>query len=283
MARSVDDIYNEIIAAKEDESSLDSLNSTSSSALWRLWAYITAVAINIHEQLLDTFIDQLEQLARNAVAGTADWLQTRVLEFQYSETSPQVITVVDGVATYPTINESLRIVTRAAVIEQGNNRVLVKAAKGTGILSPLTETELNALKGYLDKIGFVGVPIDTISLNADRLRFEGTIFYSGEYVETSVKTDVIAAINAYLESISIDEFNGQIVREKLIDRIQAVEGVSGIDTLNVLINGRPEQDPLGGPNNISVQRLYETTSGYIIEEDTESNTFEDTITMVLNP
>lgn len=282
MARTIEQIQNEMIAAKNNDPNLAALNSPSATAIWRLWTYIVAVAINLHEQFLDQGILELEQIAREAIAGTADWLQQRVLEFQYSATNPQVITVVDGRASYSTIDESLRIITRASVKEQANGRVLVKVAKSDSPLEPLNTDELNALIGYLDKVGFVGIPIDTISLNADRFRFEGEIFYSGEFVESTVKQNVIEAIENYLNNVSIERFDGIVTRENVIDAIQAVPGVVGVDTLNVLMNGRAEQDPLGGANNVNVVRQYETFAGYIIQEDTSGNTFDDTITMTLS-
>lgn len=282
MARSISEIQQEIIDSKNADPVLVDLNSPSASAVWRLWSYITAVAINLHEQFLDLGKIELEELARDAVAGTADWLQKRALEFQYSVSDPQVITVINGVATYPTVDENLRIITRASVTEKANGRVLIKVAKGDVTLSPLDVNELSAAISYFDKIGFVGIPLDTISLNADRLRFEGSVYFYGEYVSTEVKSSVIEAINGYLKSISVDGFDGTLVRENLIDAIQSVDGVAGIDTLNVQLNGRPEQDPLGGGNNINIQRKYDTTAGYMIPEDTANNTLEDTITMILN-
>ena len=137
MARSTEEIQNEMIEAKNNDPVLATLNSPSQTAIWRLWTFIVATAINIHEQFIDTAILELEQVAREAVAGTADWLQQRVLEFQYSASNPQVITVIDGRASYPVIDDSLRIVTRVSVKEQSNGRVQVKVAKGTNPLEQL--------------------------------------------------------------------------------------------------------------------------------------------------
>ena len=277
MARSVDDIQQLIIDQKNAEPELVDLDSPSQVAIWRLWSRITAIAINIFEQIVDASVLVMEQLARDATAGTTDWVQRRVLEFQYSDSNPQVITVIDGVASYPTVNPSLRIVTRASVKTTSNGSISVKVAKGVGVLEPLNTNELNALKGYLAKIGIAGITITTISLNADRFRFQGEVFFSGEFVGSDVKANIIIALNEYLSSISIEDFAGKVVREKAVDSIQAVNGVIGIDTINVQLNGRPEQDSLGGANNINIQREYETSAGYIIEEDTPNNTFNDTI------
>lgn len=281
MARSTQEIQNEIIAQKDSEPALSGLNSPSGTAIWRLWTRIVAVAINLHEQFIDNSILEMEQIARDSVAGTPDWLQRRALEFQYSPTDPQVVTVIDGRASYPTIYTDLRIITRASVKEQNNGRTQIKVAKGDTVLSPLTANELNAFKGYIDKIGFAGIPIDTVSLEADRFRFEGEIFYSGEYVQSTVLNDVKTAISNYLSSISINDFDGIVIRENVIDSIQKVSGVVGVDTLNVKMNGRPFQSVLFDQNNVNIVREYETASGYIIEEDTAGNTFSDTITMTL--
>lgn len=282
MARSIDDIQNEIITAKDADATLAALNSPSAVAIWRLWSRIVAGAIETQEQLWDVFKAELEQVAREAVPGTADWLQKRVLEFQYDAASPQVITVVDGKASYPTVDPSLRIVTRAAVVEQVNSRVLVKVAKdgGGGTLTPLDAVEVNALVGYLDKLGFVGIPIDVSSLFADRLKMVAEVFYSGEYVETTVKANVITAIESYLSSVSVDNFDGKIVREQIVDAVQAVEGVTGVDTLNVVLTARPSSIAITGATT-NVLRSYTTAAGYIIQEDTAGHTFDDTITMTL--
>lgn len=281
MARTTEEIQQSIIDAKNNETELTALNSPSQTAIWRLWTFIVAQTIQFFEQLIDVSIQEMEQIARDSIAGTAEWLQKRVLEFQYSATNPQVVSVVDGRISYPIIDASLRIVTRAAVKEQANGRVLVKAAKGETTLSPLGPDEQTALRGYLDKISFVGMPVDLVSLEADRLRFEGTIFFSGEFVQSQVFDAVKESISNYLKDISVGNFNGLVVREELINAIQLTPGVVGVDTLNVKLNGRPFQSVLGDVNNVNIVREYETDAGYIIEEDTPGNTFDDTITLIL--
>lgn len=280
MATSIDEIQAEIIASKDNEPSLNGLNSPSQTAIWRLWTRIIATAHNLHEQIVDTKKEEIEQIGRDAISGTAEWLQKRVLEFQYSVSNPQVLTVVEGKASYYTVDPSLRIIARASVKEQASGKILVKVAKLDGSdLAPLSADERNALVSYLDKVAFAGIPVSVITLNSDKLRFEGKVIYNGENVGSVMKTKVIAAINDYLKSISTLNFSGTVVREQLIDYIQAVEGVVGIDTVNVKLNGREDSDALGGINNVDIIREYETFSGYITEEDTAGNTFDDLLTM----
>jgi len=73
MARSIEQINNEIIKAKESEPALAGLTSTSKVAIWRLWAYITAFVIYTLEQIFDQHkaevLDALTQLKPH----TARW------------------------------------------------------------------------------------------------------------------------------------------------------------------------------------------------------------------
>ena len=280
MARTITQIQNEIIAAVQADPTLAGLTSISAVAFWRLITRVVAEAVLTEEQLNDVLRAELEQIAREAVPGTADWLQKRVLEFQYDALSPQVTQVVDGKVTYPVVDPLLRIVTRAAVKEQSNGRVLVKAAKddGGGGITPLTALELTALEGYLSRLGFVGIPIDTSSLNADRVAIiTGEIYYFKQYNPLTVKANVIIALNEYLKNISVDNFNGVIVRAEFIDTIQAVEGVSGLNSQFFLINSRKFTELVNTNPIIQVQK--EAAAGYATEEDSPGFTFDDIIVM----
>jgi len=280
MARTITQIQNEIIAAVQADPTLSGLTSISAVAFWRLITRVVAEAVLTEEQLNDVLRAELEQIAREAVPGTADWLQKRVLEFQYDASSPQVTQVIDGKVTYPVIDELLRIVTRAAVKEQSNGRVLVKAAKddGGGGIIPLTALELTALEGYLSRIGFVGIPIDTSSLNADRVNIiSGEVYYFKQYNPALVKANIITALEEYLKNISVNNFNGVVVRSEFIDTIQAVEGVSGLNSQFFFISSRKFTEPLNTNPFIQVQR--EMAAGYATGEDTPGSTFDDIIVM----
>lgn len=281
MARSITDIQNEIIAAVQADPNLTGLNSPSAVAIWRLWTRIIAASLETEEQLNDLFRLELEQLAREAVPGTADWLQKRVLEFQYDALNPQIVTVIDGKATYSTVDENLRIVTRAAVVEQSNGRVLVKVAKddGAGGLDPLSAAELLALTGYLDAIGFVGIPIDSLSLNADRVRFNAlNVYYLRQYDPTIVQADIITAIDDYLKDISVTNFDGTITKTDLIDAIQAVDGVVTLTDVVTFPVLRPFSTPAPGGIGVTIKRS--TTAGYAISEDTAPYRVQDIINMI---
>ena len=170
MARTIAVIQTEIIAAKDADANLAGLTSTSQVAIWRLWTFIVAASIHYHETLWDLFKVDLEAIAASARVGSSAWLHDQVLRFQYDATEPQIVQVVDFVATYNPIDESKRIVSRSAVKQQTNRRVVVKAAKddGSGGLEALSTDELSALRSYIKEIQFAGTSVGVTSLEADR-------------------------------------------------------------------------------------------------------------------
>lgn len=284
MARSITTIQDEIITQVQTD--IPSLTSSSQTAIWRLWTYIVATAIFIHESLWDIFKADLTTLVNNARVGTAQWLQAKALEFQYSTAEPQILQVVDFAPQYAVVDESLRIVKSSAVKQQSNRRVIVKVAKddGSGGLTALNGTELSAFRSYIKAIQFAGTSVDVQSLEADRLLLDMEVFFDGQYVQTNVATNIKTALSNYLSALP---FDGVVLRTTLIDIIQSVDGV--VDVRLDVAQGRPQAvlvtstdaikfyDLANGINN----RQYEATAGYLVLEDTTGYTFDDTVTFTI--
>lgn len=281
MARTIDEIQTEIINAVQADPVLSGLTSPSAVAIWRLWTRVLAGGLETEEQLNDVFRAELEQIAREAVPGTSDWLQKRVLEFQYDPANPQVVQVIDGKATYSTIDESLRIVTRVAVKSQPNGRVLVKVAKddGGGGLIPLDANEVNGLVSYLSRIGFVGIPIDVSSQQADRVRLDGyVVYYRGSFDPSALLASIVEAVDNYLASVSVEQFDGVVVRTAITDAIQSVDGVVVVSDSA----GGPFIRDFGtlAPGGVEILTQRETLAGYAISEDAPGYTLADTLTLL---
>ncbi len=275
MSRSTQEIKASILTKIEEDSTLSALNSTSQTAIYNLFAFVIAQNINFHEQLWDILKAELEEIALESVPGTGNWWKNQILSFQYGD----VIQLIDYRPTYTDLDESKRIITRCAVSQESSRRVTLKVAKGSTIetLSALSETELSALKDYVDNIKFVGTVTDVISLNADRLKITANIYYSGQYVSTTVLTNVKDAIGNYLATIP---FNGVVNKNKLIDAIQNVSGVNDVDISE--LKGRAEQDSISSTNASVFTLNYLTKAGYIITEDTNGHKLDTTLTMILS-
>lgn len=166
MARTINEIQQEIIAYKNAQPELAAFNSTSHRAIWLLWTYVVAVAIAVHEQFLDLYQASLEKLLATLPAANKLWVQKKMFEFQYSATDPQVVQLIDAVPTYPIINPALQIITGCSVNSTIPNQVEVKVVKSDPF-QPLTTPERNAAQDYINTIGVAGVNYSVISLNPD--------------------------------------------------------------------------------------------------------------------
>lgn len=282
MARTIVVIQQTMLTAKAAETSLNGLTSTSQTAIWRLWIYIVAACINVFEQLQDVFKAELEAIADAAVPGTPQWVQDRTFKFQYSATDPQVIEVIETVLAYPTVDDTLKIVTRCSVTTGANKIVNIKVARATSETDetpiPLSAPQESSLESYWALIGFAGITYQVINLDPDRIGITAEIFYKGQYSST-IEADVIAALDSYLGSIP---FDGYVSVLSIEDALQNVVGVS--DVVLSVVSGRADATAYGDrfnfydlPNSINSRR-YSTAAGYCIQEDEVGYTFADTLT-----
>lgn len=248
MARSFTDIYNALIAEKQSQSTLNGLQpniddaqtllqdvtSPSKVADWRLWLCVVAAAIMVHEQLWDVAKSLLQDIADRAVPGTARWYQEQCFKFQLG----YPLMWINGTYQYGTIDESAKIIKRAAVTEAAGT-VVIKAAKlqGSTVVwldypnpQSVTGPEYIAFKQYINDIKYAGVATIIISSNPDKLKVGYKIYYdplvlksNGESLTEPGVFPVEDAINNYITNLP---FNGELMLSKLTDAVQAVSGVA---------------------------------------------------------
>lgn len=269
MARTIAEIQAAIIVDKNSRSDLDDLDSPSNVAIWLTWTYIVAVAIQLHEQIFDLFKTDTQTIADAAIPGTLNWWAREIGEFQYSVTNPQNIVLIDLVPTYPTVDESLQILTRVSISETPNLVVNIKVAKEEPPVT-LDGLEQASLEDYIDTIKPAGVKTNLINADADRLRIEAIIYHDGAFSST-IQADTFAALENYMATLP---FDGVVRLVDLVDSLQQVSGFIDIDRIS--IKARTATTLLVNANE--VDRRYDTFSGRIIEEDTAGNSFSDTIT-----
>jgi hypothetical protein len=236
MARTFDQIYSQIDAARANYPALSGLNSVSATAVYKALISVFASAGVVLEQYFDLFKQDLKELAAAAQPGTAAWLATKVKEFQYSTTQTYFLTYTNGTIQYNIINPSDRIVTNVAVVELAGGGVLIKTAKTAGsTLVPLSNNERNALQAYMNRLKFAGMNLAVQSLAADSLRIYRNVVYMGTISQTAIQTQVEAAINNYLSKLP---FDGVVQDTSIDDAIQTVPGVVDIPTGYTQLNGQ---------------------------------------------
>lgn len=246
MARTRAEIYIALVAEKinqptltglqpaidDEQTLLSDLTTPSRVAVWRLWLFITAAAIFVNETLWDIFKAEVEEIASNAIPGTARWYRDQSLKFQYGD----ALQWIDNKYQYAVIDVTKQIIARAAVVEVGG-QVRIKVAKIVGaILAPLTSVELASFDAYIHQIKFAGTNTATLSRPPDVLRSTWKIYYdplvlspSGELLSNPGQYPVDQAMASYLGSLP---FNGNLVITQMVDAVQNAAGV--VDPILIL-------------------------------------------------
>ena len=277
MARSISQIKAQMIDEKNNQSALSGLTSTSQTAIWNLYFFIVATAINIFEQLQDLYKSDIQTQIANAIPQTKQWLQAMVFKFQFDANNPQILSLVDLVPLYPIVDTTKQIVTRCSVNTEINKQVSIRVAKENPPVK-LTTAEVNALSSYVTLIGNAGVTYNVISLDPDLIEINADIYYNAQY-SAIISDSMTNAINTFLANI---DFNGAIYVGKLEDAMRGVAGVNDVK-INVL-NVRASFETYAQTHtlyNLSTginNRLYQPYAGYIITETQTSHTLTDTLT-----
>lgn len=239
MARTIQQIYDEMVAEKQSMSNLNllqpnidnsqnllnDLTSSSKVAIWRLIFFVIAVSIWSLEKLFDQQKTEIEERAAELVTGTTLWYRDQALIFQNGDT----LTWDGNKYSYPSINESAKIIKRAAVIEAGG-QVRIKVAKLTsGLPVPLSLSEKTSFEAYINKIKFAGTNVDIISLSSDLLKISYKIVYdplvlnlNGELISNTTIKPIELAITNHIQNLP---FNGVLNLTKLTDEVQKASGV----------------------------------------------------------
>ncbi len=265
MARTTTEIYNEIVTEKQNQSSLSTLipindtatqllidvSSSSKVAFWRLWAWLVAYAIHIHEGYFDNFLLEADAIAQRAEVGTPRWYQYQILNFQFGD----ALVFLNQKYQYAVVDNAKKIVKRCAIIERANGTVLAKVAKinGSGVVEPLNQTELNSLIGYVAKIKFAGTRLGCISQSADQVSLSYNVLFDAQYPDAVIKDAVKIAVETYIANLP---FDGKLFITYVTDAIQKVSGV--IDPRFVSANGTPQGQAL-----IPFTNEYESIAGHI--------------------
>ncbi len=240
MARSITEIYDSMIAEKQNmatlqqlqphidnhQTLLNDLTSQSKVAVWRLFYFTIAVAIWSVEKLFDLHKEEVQELIQSAIPGTKEWYRQQALLFQYGDN----LIWQDNKFKYPENHPDKQVVKHAAVVEQ-NGIVIIKTAteNNTGERIPLDTLQFSAFQSYMKKIKFAGTKINFINDLPDKLQIYYRVYYDplvmqpdGSLIDNPNTKPVEEAILNYIKNLP---FNGRLNITALTDVIQKAEGV----------------------------------------------------------
>lgn len=252
MARSTEQIYNSMLSHKDMIPELAGMYTQSRTGFYAKLLWLVAYAHNLLEQLFDLFMIEVDTKLAQKEPGTPSWY-VQILKEVYQDGDDLI--VKGGKITYATIDPTKRIITRGSYKETGGKLKLRVATGDINNGKALTAEQKTRVKNFLERFQYAGTDIELISLNADKLRITGTIYYDGILDPAVVKTKVVEALRLYCLNLTED---GVVRRIKVVD---AIQNVAGVVDANVTISA------IAGATVTEVSLSHETAAGYIVEDD----------------
>lgn len=177
------------------------------------------------------FLSDVDELLSANLAHRPQWYAEKAKLFQYGA---ELVSDTDGYDNSALTDDevaAMQIVKYAAAVETTDKSMMfLKVATGeAGSRAPLSAVQLSAFKEYMNRIADTGVRMPIINQEADEMKLEIDIYYnplifdsSGKRLDGDSDTPVQDVIHDYLDNL---EFNGRYKNMKLIDLLQAVDGV----------------------------------------------------------
>lgn len=275
MARTVDEIKREItdafiadpvIREKYQLKEGDTFRSAFSLvSIENILFFIVAAAHHVVERIFDGHRDDVERTLERAIVATVPWYYHKALAYQHGDK----LRLDEGTMQYhyDKVDEERRVVKYAAVRDRGGSIQILVSGDKSGRPEALSKDVLTAFEAYIRTIKPAGVVISVRTAPADHIRIAATIYADPMILSPQGvryrdgSRPVEEAINAYLGGIT---FGGTFNKTKLVDAIQAVEGVTDV------ILGDCSARPDAGTYKSIDGNNYTAFSGSIISDDLNS-------------
>ena len=189
----------------------------SSVSIESILFFIVAACCHVLEMIFDQHKRDVEDKIALAVVASVPWLVLNERTWQYE---------------YASVDESKQVVKYAAVRDKGTSvQILVSGDQG-GSPVALSNDVLTVFKQYMNRVKVAGVilnitsqPSDSVLISADITIDPLVIDGDGTMLRTGGKP-VEDAIKEHLKNIV---YGGTFNKTKLVDAIQAVEGVVDVE------------------------------------------------------
>lgn len=275
MRRTLDEIQERILLKKEQTTSLSALEvltrkeretltgltSNSKTAIWRLWVFIQAYAIWIHEGIFETHTAEITELIALNKIHTARWYRGEALKFQLGFELPET-----GIYDNTNVEEvdvlASQIVSQASVEEiAGRLKIKVAKTENSGILAPLSTTEISAFTQYMELVKDAGTRLQITSRPPDDFRITLDVYFdplvldgNGTRLDGSNNAPVREAIENFLYNL---EFNGEFLTDNFENALRAVQGVElvGLNSIEARFGTNPYE---------AITETYIADAGYMV-------------------
>lgn len=278
MARTLSEIYSFAKECRKQYLELTEWENDSKMSILDAITWVQSSCIWAFENIIDVFKIDLAKDLQNRINGTPGYYANALLKYQSGD---ELEMNDEGTAfSYPTIDETKRVITKVAysesVQENFHDKLLVlKIATGNpGAYQQIDSDEMVAIRAYVNQIAFAGTSITIVSRKGDVLVPKFTVYYDGAITEEEVYTNIENSINQFIADL---DFNGFIYTQKLIDAIQSAEHVLDVHISTTgnqgLFVAQYDDDnnliEVNGEALQQVDRFFIPNSGYVKESTRE--------------
>ena len=224
MARPTSEIFNDMVAEKQRHTALSTLNSSSTTAVWRLMLYIVAYCAHVLEVLWDTYQAEVNAAIEQMLPHRPKWYRDKVLAFMADKT---LIPDTDRYDTSAMTDEQVAaamVIKHAVVTENDTTSLLTIKVAGEqdSVRCPISAAHETQLTAYIQEIKDAGVRFIVVNQAPDVFNCTVAVWYDPMRDPDTVQADCETAIRDYIENLP---FNGEYTNMDLIDALQGVEGV----------------------------------------------------------
>lgn len=215
-------------------------DSFSNVSIENILFFVVAASIYLLEVLMDAFRSDVDETVRTAVVASVPWYHKMALEYQDGD--ELVFDEVTQSYRYEVTNDAKKIVKFASVRDMGTSvQVLVSKKDGNGLPETLSQDELTRFKRYMQRVKVAGVILGIKSLPSDSIQIKVKVYVDGliydrdgALVRDRQTKPVEDAIEGYLRNII---YGGTFNKTKLVDAIQAAEGVKDVELGECVVAG----------------------------------------------
>ncbi len=226
MARTLTEIYTITRDCRNQYLELTEFKNSSKMSVLDAFTWVTSACIWTFENMLDVFKIDIAQDLQNRINGSPSYYANALLKYQSGD---ELEMNAEGTAfSYPTIDETKRVITRVSYSEYTeagfhDKQLVLKIATGEpGAYERIEEEELLKIRAYFQQIAFAGTHALVVSRKGDVLVPRVTVYHDGAVSEDEVYTNIENSLNDFIANVS---FDGVVYAQKIIDAIQKSEHV----------------------------------------------------------
>lgn len=236
--------------------------SNSQVAEWNLWSQSISQAIHDFEVVEDALQSDVENYVNTKQPASIAWYVQQSLNWQFND---NVLVSATGQLYYANVDDNKKVIKQCSVTEVNESGVtvlLIKVAAddGSGNFVTLTSEQLLEFTAYMERVKWAGTYLSIVSQNADVIKYNYDVEYSGLYSETLMQAALIAAINVFKYA---QRFNALFYQSAFAECLLNVPGVIAVN--KITLTGMP----YGGATT-AIGLSYALQSGYFNWDDTSN-------------